>query len=374
VFSWLPDDYNVYVRLVDDVGNVWGEVDRLPVGGLWRTDHWQPGAVIQDEYRLALDPGTPPDVYWLEVAMYDFATGKTFGVGRNLGQVKVLPPRSPTNPDQFSPQQVLRKTVAPGLELIGYDLGQEKIGPGERMPVTLYWKAVRPLARDYSLVFDALSVAGNEGGRWDEVLVPGDYPTSEWRWGEAMVGKYQLQMPASARSGYYVLNLRLADMGSGDLLSRDILGKIEFVERARVFQEPEMGQRIGMELDGVAQLIGYTLPVEKVAAGEAFPLTLYWRALNETGTSYTVFVHVVGPDGIIRGQWDSVPGEGMMPTSGWLSGEVITDPYMVPMEETAPPWQYAIYVGMYDPQTGERLPVKGFPDQDKIPLTAVMGE
>ena len=374
VFAWMSGDYNVYVRLVDDAGNVWGEVDRLPVGGLWRTDRWQPGAVIRDEYCLTLDPGTPPDVYWLEVAMYDFKTGETFGVGRNLGQVKVLAPRSVPESEVFTPQQVLRKTVAPGLELLGYDLGKEKIGPGERMPVTLYWRTTRPLNRDYSVVFDALSVAGNEGGRWDELLVPGDYPTSQWRWGEIVLGKYQLQMPASARSGFYVLNLRLADAGTGDLLSREILGKIEFLERPRSFQEPEMAQRVGMELDGVAQLVGYTLPVEKVVAGESFPLTLYWRALDETSTSYTVFVHVVGPDGIIRGQWDSVPGDGRMPTTGWLNGEVVTDPFIVPMEDNAPPWQYAIYVGMYDPLTGERLPVKGFPDQDEIPLTSVMGE
>lgn len=109
-------------------------------------------------------------------------------------------------------------------------------------------------------------------------------------------------------------------------------------------------------------------------AGQAFPLTLFWRALEETSTSYTVFVHVVGPDGIIRGQWDSIPGAGQVPTSGWLTGEVVTDAYMIPMEQSAPPWKYTIYVGMYDPLTGKRLTVKGFPNQDRIPLTSVSGE
>jgi hypothetical protein len=71
-----------------------------------------------------------------------------------------------------------------------------------------------------------------------------------------------------------------------------------------------------------------------------------------------VFIHVVGPDGIIRGQWDSVPGAGALPTTGWVAGEVVTDQYMVPMAPNAPSWQYTILVGMYDPWTGKRLLVK----------------
>jgi hypothetical protein len=76
-------------------------------------------------------------------------------------------------------------------------------------------------------------------------------------------------------------------------------------------------------------------------------------------TSYVVFVHVVGPDGVIRGQWDSVPGGNSLPTTGWLKDEIITDDYVVPMQAGAPPWQYTIEVGMYNPVTGERLLVTG---------------
>ena len=85
-------------------------------------------------------------------------------------------------------------------------------------------------------------------------------------------------------------------------------------------------------------------------------------------TSYSVFVHVVGPDGVIRGQWDSVPGDNTLPTAGWVKDEVITDHYLVPMDEDAPPWQFTIVVGLYDSMTGERLRVTGTEDQDTIAL------
>jgi hypothetical protein len=86
-------------------------------------------------------------------------------------------------------------------------------------------------------------------------------------------------------------------------------------------------------------------------------LTLYWRSLRSADSNYTVFVHAVGPDQVMRGQWDSEPVQGQAPTSGWLTGEVIEDHYEVPMSKDAPPWAYDIFVGMYDALTGERLPL-----------------
>ncbi len=383
---WRPlspvrEDYNVYVRLVDEVGNVWGQVDRLPLGGLWRTNQWQPGTYIRDEYRLLLRPGTPPGTYRLEVAMYSFATGETFGLARNLGQVTVTPARRKPRPKEMAMQHTLRTAVAPGLELMGYDLGAEKVGPGERLSVTLYWRATRSLDTDYLVSLDAKSVAGNEGGSWLEPLASEEYPTSQWRRGEVLVDMHQLQMPANARSGFYLLSMRLVDATTEAQASdRVILGKLEFVERARNFETPQVQYPVGanlgdaQSLQEMVQLIGYDLPQKRVAPGEAFPLTLYWRTLEEMDTSYTVFVHVVGPDGVIRGQWDSVPGSGDLPTTGWLKGEVITDEYLIPMDDDAPPWQYTILVGMYDPMTGERLRVIGPGDRDSITLGVVEGE
>ena len=371
VLAPMRKDYNVTIRVVDEDGNIWGQVDRMPIGGLWRTHEWQPGAFVRDEYRLRLRPGTPPAVYQLDIAVYRFATGDTFGVARNVGQLEVLPASTFPAPETLSMQHSPRKVLAPGLELLGYDLDAEKIGPGERLPITLYWRASRTPGADYAISFDAKSVAGKEGGSWQEALAPEHYPTSQWRPGEVVVSRHQLQMPAYARSGFYVLSLRLVNLASGEELGREILGKMEFVERARSFETPAVQHALGIDLGGLVQLIGYDLPVGEVPAGHTFPLTLYWRALAETKTSYTVFIHVVGPDGVIRGQWDSVPGGGSLPTSGWLKGEVITDSYRVPLVQDAPPWRYTILVGMYNPDSGERLREAGSSGRDAVPLGTI---
>lgn len=368
-------DYNVYVRLVDSVGNVWGQVDRLPLGGLWRTNQWQPGIYIRDEYKITPRPGAPPGRYDLEVAMYSFETGQTFGVARNLGQVALAPAHRMPGPKDLDMQNTLRMSLAPGLELMGYDLGAHRVGPGERLPVTLYWRATRRIDADYQVSLNAKSVAGNEGGGWLDRLASEDYPTSRWRLGEIVVDVHQLQMPPSARSGFYVLNMRLIDAATdSDASQRLILGKIEFIERARRFDTPQVQFPVGIDLGGKVHLIGFNLPQAQVAPGRPFPLTLYWRALSQMDTSYTVFVHAVGPDGVIRGQWDSVPGAGALPTTGWLEGEVIQDEYLIPMEEDAPAWQYTLLVGLYDPATNQRLLLTGSEDRDSIGLTMIRVE
>jgi 4-amino-4-deoxy-L-arabinose transferase-like glycosyltransferase len=372
--SPIREDYNVYIRLVDDAGNVWGQVDRLPLGGLWRTDDWQPGTYIRDEYRMQLRPGTPPGVYSLDVAMYSFASGETFGVERNMGQVSVTPAHHMPGPKELTMQHTLRMSLAPGLELMGYDLDKQKVGPGERLPVTFYWRATRPIDRDYEVTVDAKSVAGNEGGGWLDPLGTEEYPTSHWRRGEVIVDVHQLQMPPTARSGFYLLNMRLVDAVTSKYASeRVIMRKLEFVERARHFETPQAQYPVGIDFDSLVQLIGYDLPQQEVAPGQTFPLTLYWRTLNEMDTSYTVFVHVIGPDGVIRGQWDSVPGHNTLPTTGWVKDEVITDEYLIPMDEDAPPWRYTILVGLYDPMTGKRLQVTGTGNRDSVALAGIQG-
>jgi hypothetical protein len=70
-----------------------------------------------------------------------------------------------------------------------------------------------------------------------------------------------------------------------------------------------------------------------------------------------VFTHLLGPDGKLWGQQDNVPVQGTYPTTAWLPGEVVEDAYAIKVLAGAPSAQYALEIGMYDPTTGDRLPV-----------------
>jgi hypothetical protein len=92
-------------------------------------------------------------------------------------------------------------------------------------------------------------------------------------------------------------------------------------------------------------------------AGREVSLTLYWQALREMDESYTVFTHLVDDENRIWGQKDNPPASGTFPTPEWREGEVVEDSYVIPVQANAPQGTYRLIVGMYDPQTMQRLPV-----------------
>jgi hypothetical protein len=61
--------------------------------------------------------------------------------------------------------------------------------------------------------------------------------------------------------------------------------------------------------------------------------------------------------------------EGTRLTTDWQAGEVIVDPYRVPLAADAPAGEYSVHVGLYLLETLERLPVlntAGQPLDDKV--------
>lgn len=94
-----------------------------------------------------------------------------------------------------------------------------------------------------------------------------------------------------------------------------------------------------------------------LSPGDVLALSLYWRAEGPTQQPLTVFTHLLGPDGQLYGQWDNPPVRGTYPTTDWLPGEEVVDQYEIPVNPAAPPGEYRVMVGLYDPSTGIRLPV-----------------
>jgi hypothetical protein len=68
--SDLPD-YFVYVRAVDNAGQIHARADSPPVMGFWPTSRWEADKLVADEQVLTRPPETEPGAYRLEVGMYD---------------------------------------------------------------------------------------------------------------------------------------------------------------------------------------------------------------------------------------------------------------------------------------------------------------
>jgi hypothetical protein len=64
-------DYFVYVRAVDDGGQIRARADSPPVMGFWPTSRWEAGKLVADEQVLSRLPEAEPGTYRLEIGMYD---------------------------------------------------------------------------------------------------------------------------------------------------------------------------------------------------------------------------------------------------------------------------------------------------------------
>ena len=144
----------------------------------------------------------------------------------------------------------------------------------------------------------------------------------------------------------------------------------------RAFTAPVVPQPIQLKVGEDIAFLGYSPPPGSLRSGQPLQLTLYWQALGQIDQSYAVFVHVLNENGEIVAQQDSIPGQGAMPTQGWIKDEYIANFYQLELPLDLPSGQYQVAVGMYDPDTGIRLPItdaNGQPQGDRILLPQPIG-
>jgi hypothetical protein len=122
------------------------------------------------------------------------------------------------------------------------------------------------------------------------------------------------------------------------------------------------------------RLLGYSLDADHARPGGHLNVALFWETDAPLDESYSVFVHLVGAeDAPPLAQHDGVPGGGTNSTNTWPPGQTVGDHHGVLIPAEVPPGEYALYVGMYAPESGERLPVTldGAAVGDRLSLSTI---
>jgi hypothetical protein len=236
---------------------------------------------------------------------------------------------------------------------------------------------------DYRVVFTSLSERIQPGD-----LVVGDYP---WQAGYArayfwrLAPRVQYVKPniapvalaglAGAAPRIWVLTYSpdrtfapdavetmLARLGTTTYVDQNGDSRVRLVQSAPSRFPPEDVVATFDRAIGLERTIGPT--PRRARSGAMISETLRWRALTPPSGDYTVFVHLIGPDGKLWGQVDSPPLGGSFPTGGWTAGEELVDRYNLPVAAEAPSGQYQVQVGLYRPTTGQRLVVGPVPIAD----------
>ncbi len=112
---------------------------------------------------------------------------------------------------------------------------------------------------------------------------------------------------------------------------------------------------------GAIHLIGYDLDAATITPGDSLALTFYWQATSTPTDNYSLFVHLVPRDGdTLVAQADGAPARPERPTLTWTdaSETLISQPFTLTVPVDAPAGDYELRIGLYNYQTGVRLPVE----------------
>lgn len=363
-----PPDLHASLHLRDSADRLWAEVGQPVLNDVtFPTSAWAPGEWADNTLTLKLPQRIPPATYALQLILTDpegaqlgawDAGGAFQGVRVSLGDVEIAPPAEPAGPAVCAEGRTL--TAGPFLLCVPA-VRPPAIPSGDQLTFALTWSATAPPGEDgggdHSVRFRLIDSTGSVALEQTTALSP--YATSRWRAGDSFEVWYDLRLDPLLPAAAYTLALNvIAPDGSPLWATDEPLTTVEILPRDRLFELPgDIGYSLDLTLGDFVHLRGFDLDRAQAAPGDALPLTLYWQGDGPTDLDYTVFVHLLGPDGRPHGQVDRSPGGGAAPTTSWAPGQVIVDVLSIPVADDAPAGDYRIAVGMYDGASGGRLPV-----------------
>ncbi len=255
-----------------------------------------------------------------------------------------------------------------------------KAGQGDVVMVKATWQPLAPLDKNYSVSIVLLAPDGTVLARRETYPGLGLRPTRYLETGSSFVDVYPLKLeievtePMVARAAITLFDFD-SDTRVGfpafdetDNEVTPLVGKVKIVPQIWPEYNPQHVAKVNF--NNALKLVGYDLsqttsstqPSNHLTNRPTGQLTLYWESLAPVNQDYVVFVHLLDAAGNVITQADAPPTNNAYPTSWWAPSELIADTHTLPATAGA----VAIRFGLYDLNTGQRLPIieSSLPGQD----------
>ncbi|GAB4541222.1 MAG: hypothetical protein Kow0063_31860 [Anaerolineae bacterium] len=219
-------NYNAALHLLDNTLTTRQLHDKF-LGGLYPNTLWAPGEFTQDRHILqGSDQTLLPGLYTLELRLYSYSQGRfeplpmvdtetNQPIQSNpvLGQVRIMDPARMRPPEHA-------RIIEMGHEirLLGYDLADTQVRPGESISLALHWEAITRLSTDYTVFTQLIGPDGLVWGQQDNQPQHGRYPTTAWLVKDRVVDRYDILVREDAPQGTYSLLAGMYDLATGERL------------------------------------------------------------------------------------------------------------------------------------------------------------
>lgn len=267
-------------------------------------------------------------------------------------------------PENITP---LHLDLGDGIQLVAAQIETVEAQPGQDVWVRLYWQAeTTPVAAP--LVY--LELVGRnytQVAQWRGYHGSGRYPANVWPNGVIFMERLPLRLlPWMEAPTQALFTVRLHEEAEPMTIGSLKVTPLEWPESTGMILA-EMGT--GIVLEAVEQ------SAIEVWPGAVVEMRVRWRVAAAPGQDYTIFIHLGDPTQPPLAQADGPPLRGDYPTRFWAVGEIIDDTYQLTIPPELPPGVYPLQIGLYEPNTGVRLPVTigGSPHPQQIyPITPLV--
>ena len=260
------------------------------------------------------------------------------------------------------------------VRLLGYNLPQEHVLPGDILQLTLFWQATAPMSERHKVFTHVLDAHGHLVGQRDAEPGGGAKITTLWQQGEQVIDNYGLPILPGTPPGKYQIEIgmyglsdgvRLPIIEDGETVGDHII--LQSVRIAPALAPPPLSV-LGMDTQlnlafGDVTLLGQSLaklgfehqPDAPLRAGDIAHLTLFWQADQPPGEDLMLQLNLQDQQGKTRLQHRTTVTSGQYPAPSWRAGEIIRDQHNLPLPYDLQPGRYRLTIAVAESQSGRPI-------------------
>lgn len=261
------------------------------------------------------------------------------------------------------------------LRLIGFDALDSDYKPGGYLDITLYWQALRPLAKDYTVFLHLLDPTFTKAAGNDNKLGYANapiYPAKQWPAGEIVRQSYVLKLPDTQKQGvpfHLIVGVYDAEKNLPVTASTvEVLNGTSAIISGLAVLPP-----MGVSLTAPARLLNVVVGDELRVTASLLPaessidpaintllVGLDWQVLTQPRHRYHLFLHLLDSSEQLVTQFDGPP-QATFPTDTWPPNSYWRGGYTLSLPPDLPAGEYQLVAGVYNVGDLQRLPLGGDP-------------
>lgn len=250
------------------------------------------------------------------------------------------------------------------VELIGYDINQDRFNLGDQVHVRLYWRLLNPGPRMLRSSVHLTGKDGRDNRGGHNAYHIGAIPFYRWNTSQYVTDDHFFTVNEDAAPFTTEIRVAVFDAAENYFETPEGLTSIPLKTVALNGDwqqiDADTFRPYAVDFGGMIQLEGYALEGPTPESPDQYCLNLRWRAQQTISQNYTVMLHIVSPEGDLIQAMDSPPLDGLYPTHDWQIGQVLDDRHCLQNTDSA----NQLWLGLYDAKSLTRLSVTNAPHTD----------